>query len=68
MSSDLNIEIDIELVKNTEKDITWGKSLEFLPVFTRRKINRHSNKWRKTKRKAIKRQTLEGVYLNKRGI
>ena len=26
MSSDLNIEIDIELVKNTEKDvISWGK-------------------------------------------
>ena len=68
MSSDLNIEIDIELVKNTEKDISWGKSLEFLPVFTRREIDIHANKWSKTQRKAIKRQTLEGVYLNKRGI
>ena len=29
LSSDLNIEIDIELVKNIEKDvISWGKSLE----------------------------------------
>ena len=31
LSSDLNIEIEIELVKNTEKDvISWGKSLAFL--------------------------------------
>ena len=37
LSSDLNIEIDVELVKNTEKDvISWVKSLEFLPVLTRR--------------------------------
>ena len=55
LSSDLNIEIDIELVKNTEKDvISWGKSLEFLPVFTRREIDRHAKNCSKTKRKAKK--------------
>ena len=43
LSSDLNIEIDIQLVKNTEKDvISWGKSLEFLPVFTRCEIGKHA--------------------------
>ena len=55
LSSDLNIEIDIELVKNTKKDvISWGKSLEFLPVFTRCEIDRHAKNCSKTKRKAIK--------------
>ena len=45
LSSDLNFEIDIELVKNTEKDvISSGKSLEFLPVFTRHEIERHAKK------------------------
>ena len=57
LSSDLNIEIDIELVKNTEKDIiSWGKLLEFLPVFTRHEIDRHAKSCSKTKRKAIKKR------------
>ena len=43
LSSDLNFEIDIELVKSTEKDVIfWGKLSKFLPVFTRHEIERHS--------------------------
>ena len=61
LSSDLNIEIDIELVKNTEKEvISWGKSLEFLPVFTRREIDRNAKNCSKTKRKAIKKTNFRG--------
>ena len=37
----------------------WGKSLEFLPVLTRREIDNHMNKWGKLKGKTIKKKTLE---------
>ena len=58
LSSDLNIEIDIELVKNLEKDGIY--SLEFLPVFTRHEINRHTKNCSKTKRKSIKKTNFRG--------
>ena len=61
LRSDLIIEIDIELVKNTEKDvISWGKSLVFLPVFTRHEIDRHAKNCSKIKRKAIKKTNFRG--------
>ena len=34
----------------------WGKSLEFLPVFTRREIDNHMNKCGKLKGKTIKKK------------
>ena len=34
--------------------MSWGMSLEFLPVFTRREIDRHAKSCYKIKRKAIK--------------
>ena len=66
LSSDLNIEIGIELVKNTEKDISWGKRLEFLPVFTRHEIDRYAKDCNRTKTKATKKTNLERACLNKR--
>ena len=49
------------MVKNTEKDIIfWGNSLEFLPVFTRHKIDRHAKNCTKTKRKATKKTDFRG--------
>ena len=61
LSSGLNIEIDIELAKNIEKDvISQGKSLEFWPVFPRREIDRHAKNCSKTKRKAIKNTNFRG--------
>ena len=54
LSSDLNI----ELVKNLEKDGIY--SLEFLPVFTRHEIDRHTKNCSKTKRKFIKKTNFRG--------
>ena len=66
LSSDLNIEIDTELVKNTEKDvISLGKSLQFLPVFTRREIDKHAKNCSKIKRKAMKKTNFRGSLFKK---
>ena len=50
LSSDLNIEIDIELVKNFRKRLKLG-----------REIDRHARNCSKTKRKAIKKTNFRGI-------
>ena len=62
LSIDSNVEIDIQLVKNSEKDvISQGKWLEFLPVFAKRETDRHAKNCSKIKRKAIKETNFRGI-------
>ena len=67
LSSDLNIEIGIELVKNTEKDISWGKRLEFLPVLTKHEIDRYAKDCNRTKTKATKKTNFRESLFKKEG-
>ena len=56
----IDVNLDVKLITEAEckEDLTWGKSLEFLPVFTRREINLHVGKCGKRKNLTIK-KTLE---------
>lgn len=53
-----NIDVDVEVKLNAEEELSWGKSLDFLPLFTRREIDQHVSKCGKLKKLHIK-KTLE---------
>ena len=61
VNRDLKIELNSKKDVSLKEDMCWGKSLKFLPVFTRREIDNHMNKCGKLKGKTIKKTSERGL-------
>lgn len=68
--SDITSCMKIDLIKSTQKspekrskqtDFSWGKSLDYLPIFTRREIENHVKKCGKSKGKSIIKTSVRGL-------